>query len=88
MTATLFVSQPTILSPGCGCDGGVFLRQGTDHVSPLAECSACREAVSICADITPYLADDERLVWVADSVGREVLAYFTEMIESEDEDNA
>ena len=87
MTATLFVSQPTILSPGCGCDGGVFLRQGTDRVSPFAECSVCREAVSIYADITPYLADDERLVWVADSVGREVLAYFTESIERDEDES-
>jgi hypothetical protein len=84
MTATLFVSQPTILSPsGCGC-GGVFLRSGDAY----ATCSVCSEPVSIYADITPYLADDERLVWVADSVGRDVLAYFAEMIESDEENES
>ena len=79
--STLTMSRPTVLSPGCGCDG--YFKSVMQGLG--AECNICGEGVNVALDIEPHLEDGERLVWVPDTDGEGhdrglVLAYFTEEI--------
>lgn len=84
---TLMISEPVVLSPGCGCDMAMFIPTDCEA---YAACSECGQEVSLTFDLERHMDEGEFLVWVnsRDAEGRDaglVLAMFTEELDEEED---